>query len=174
MPRRRPLQPTLKKVLEGYPAYTPPGGGRSRVALAGQHRGACRLHVAATRPLEFVLAVLGRCNGEFVDLLEPMSERATEASAEIVYEAQWQGRRLVVAHNPERVAEQTQQRLDRIHSLQQRADQLAGKLHAQDEGKVLRGRKFSDPGTKARLFHEVSDAHHQGGSALTAVHLPDR
>jgi hypothetical protein len=53
----------------------------------------------------------------------------------------------------------TQDRLARIHALQQRADQLAGKLDAQDDGKVQRGRKLSDSGAKARLFHEVSDAH---------------
>ena len=71
---------------------------------------------------------------------------------------QWQGHRLVVAHHPQRAAEQTQERLAKIHALQQRADQLAGKLDAQDGGSVLRGRKLSDSGAKARLFHEVSNA----------------
>lgn len=41
----------------------------------------------------------------------------------------------------------------------QRAAQLAGKLDAQDEGQVQRGRKLSDSGAKARFFHEVRDAH---------------
>ena len=41
----------------------------------------------------------------------------------------------------------------------QRAAQLAGKLDAQDEGQVQRGRKLSDSGAKARFFHEVCDAH---------------
>lgn len=36
---------------------------------------------------------------------------------------------------------------------------MVGKLDAQDEGKVQRGRKLSDSCAKARLFHEVSDAH---------------
>ena len=118
-----------------------------------------KLHVAGDRPLEFILAVPGRRYGEFVDLLEPLSGRMAQATEEIVEEGQWQGHRLVVAHNPLRAAEQTQERLARIHALQQRADQLAGKLDAQDEGKVLRGRKLSDSGAKARFFHEVSDAH---------------
>ena len=74
-------------------------------------------------------------------------------------EATWQGHRLVVAHNPAQAAEQTQDRLARIQALQQRADQLAGKLDDQDGGKVQRGRKLSDSGAKARFFHEVSDAH---------------
>ena len=37
--------------------------------------------------------------------------------------------------------------------------ELAGKLDAQDDGVVRRGRKLSDSGAKARFFHEVSDAH---------------
>jgi transposase len=82
-----------------------------------------------------------------------------QASEEVVEEAQWQGHRLVVAHNPQRAAEQTQERLAKIHALQQRADQLADKLDAQEGGAVQRGRKLSDSGAKARFFHEVSDAH---------------
>ncbi len=78
---------------------------------------------------------------------------------EIVQETRWQGLRLVVAHSRLRAAKQSQQREARIRALVQRADQLAGKLDAQDEGKVHRGRKLSDSGAKARFFHEVCDAH---------------
>jgi len=75
-------------------------------------------------------------------------------------EAQWQGLRVVVAHNPQQAAEQTSQRRTRIAKLQQRAEQLTAKLGAQqEEGKVHRSRKLSDSGAKARFFHEVSDAH---------------
>lgn len=153
------LEPTLKKVLSRYPHI------RRLVVVADRGllsldniEALAKLHGAGDRPLEFILAVPGRRYGEFVDLLEPMSERAAQASQEIVEEAQWQGHRLVVAHNPVRATEQTQERLARIQALQQRADQLAGKLDAQDEGKVQRGRKLSDSGAKARFFHEVSDA----------------
>jgi transposase len=65
----------------------------------------------------------------------------------------------VVAHNPVHAGEQTQERLARIHALQERAQALADKLVAQDESKVQRGRKLSDSGAKARFFHEASDAH---------------
>jgi transposase len=96
---------------------------------------------------------------EFVELLQPFAQKAAQATTEVVTEAKWQGHRLVVAHNPVRAAEQSQERMARVHALQQRADQLAGKLDAQDEGKVQRGRKLSDSGAKACFFHEVSDAH---------------
>jgi hypothetical protein len=36
---------------------------------------------------------------------------------------------------------------------------MAGKLDAQDEGKVRRGRKLSDSGSKARFYREASEAH---------------
>lgn len=154
------LEPTLKKVLARYPHI------RRLVVVADRGllsldniEALAKLHAAGDRPLEFILAVPGRRYGEFVDLLQPMSPRAAQATEEIFEEAQWQGHRLVVAHNPVRAAEQTQERLARIHALQQRAQALAGKLDAQDEGKVQRGRKLSDSGAKARFFHEVSDAH---------------
>jgi transposase len=151
------LQPTLKKVLARYPHI------RRLVVVADRGllsldniEALTKLQVAGDRPLEFILAVPGRRYAEFVEVLQPFAQQAAD---EIVTEAQWQGHRLVVAHNPVRAAEQTQERLARIHALQQRADQLAGKLDAQDEGKVQRGRKLSDSGAKARFFHEVSDAH---------------
>lgn len=154
------LEPTLKKVLVRYPHI------RRLVVVADRGllsldniEALTQLHVAGNRALEFILAVPGRRYGEFVDLLQPLHARTAAATHEIVEEVQWQGHRLVVAHNPARAAEQTQDRRARIHALQQRADQLAGKLDAQDAGKVQRGRKLSDSGAKARFFHEVSEAH---------------
>ena len=40
-----------------------------------------------------------------------------------------------------------------------RANQWAGKLDGQDAGVKGKGRKLSDSGAKARLYHEVCDAH---------------
>lgn len=154
------LQPTLKKVLARYPHI------RRLVVVADRGllsldniEALTKLQVAGDRPLEFILAVPGRRYGEFVDLLDPMRERMTQAAQEVVEQVQWQGHRLVVAHNPVQAAEQTQERLAKIQVLEQRAHVLAGKLDAQDAGKVQRGRKLSDSGAKARFFHEVSDAH---------------
>ena len=154
------LEPTLKKVLARYPHI------RRLVVVADRGllsldniEALTKLHVTDQRSLEFILAVPGRRYAEFVELLEPLRARSDQATEEFVEEARWQGHRLVVAHNPARAVEQTQDRLAKINALQQRADQLAGKLDAQDEGKVQRGRKLSDSGAKARFFHEVSEAH---------------
>lgn len=154
------LEPTLKKVLARYPHIKRLVVVADRGLLSLDNIEALAgLHLAGDRALEFILAVPGRRYGEFLDILDPMSARAAAATEEIVEEAQWQGHRLVIAHNPQHAAQQTQERLTRIHALQQRADQLAGKLDAQDEGKVHRGRRLSDSGAKARFFHEVSEAH---------------
>ncbi len=154
------LQPTLKKVLARYPHI------RRLVVVADRGllsldniEALSKLRLPGQRALEFILAVPGRRYGEFVDLLEPMITRAAQAQHELVEESQWQGLRLVVAHHPQQAAEQSAQRQARIAQLQQRADQLAGKLDAQDADKVHRGRKLSDSGAKARFFHEVSEAH---------------
>jgi len=154
------LEPTLKKVLARYPHI------RRLVVVADRGllsldniEALSKLRVGGDRPLEFILAVPGRRYGDFVDLLQPMAAQAAQAKAEIVAETKWQGHRLVVAHDPMRAAEQAQERQARIDALKQRADQLADKLDAQDEGQVQRGRKLSDSGAKARFFHEVCDAH---------------
>ena len=109
--------------------------------------------------LEFILAVPGRRYGEFVEVLASLQAKASAATQEIIDEARWHGLRLVVAHHPERAKEQTVLRRERIAALQEKANQWAGKLDAQDVGVKARGRKLSDSGAKARLYHAVCDAH---------------
>ena len=126
------------------------------------------------RTLEYILAVPGRRYGEFESVLQDFQAKVTvqarqaqvlrdagqpATAAETVDEARWLGRRLVVAHQPERAAEQSAKRTARITELQARAQTLADKLTAQDDGQRSRGRALSDSGAKARFFHEVADAH---------------
>jgi transposase len=154
------LEPTLKKVLDRFPHIRRLVVVADRGLLSLDNMEALsKLRVAGDRPLEFILAVPGRRYGEFVDLLAPMAEQMARADDEVVQELAWQGQRLVVAHNPVQAREQTQDRLARIKALELRAQALTGKLDAQDEGQVHKGRKLSDSGAKARFFHEVSEAH---------------
>ena len=126
------------------------------------------------RTLEYILAVPGRRYGEFEPVLQDFQAKVTAQArqaqvlrdagqpatpAETVDEACWLGRRLVVAHQPERASEQSAKRAARIAELQARAQTLADKLTAQDDGQRSRGRALSDSGAKARFFHEVADAH---------------
>ena len=126
------------------------------------------------RTLEYILAVPGRRYGEFEPVLQDFQAKVTVQArqaqvlrdagqpatpAETVDEACWLERRLVVAHQPERASEQSAKRAARIAELQARAQTLADKLTAQDDGQRSRGRALSDSGAKARFFHEVADAH---------------
>jgi transposase len=154
------LEPTLNKVLARYPHIRRLVVVADRGLLSLNNIDALsKLRLSAQQPLEFILAVPGRRYGDFLDLLQPINERAQASQDETIEEVQWQGFRLVVAHNPQRAAEQTAKRQERIEELRHRADQLVGKLDAQDDGKVFRGRKLSDGGVTAKFYHEVSEAH---------------
>ena len=65
----------------------------------------------------------------------------------------------MVAHHPQRAQEQTQLRHERIDKLHAQAQAWAGKLDGQDAGQKSKGRKLSDSGAKARLYHAVCEAH---------------
>lgn len=158
------LMPTLKKVLARF--------GHIKRLIVVADRGLLSLDnidelgkitLPSGQALEFILAVPGRRYGEFVDVLQDFQAKTAKAEQEIIEELPWQGLRLVVAHHPERAKEQTQLRSERIAALEAQAQAWAGKLDGQDgapEGtKVGRGRKLSDSGAKARLYHEVKEAH---------------
>ena len=109
--------------------------------------------------LEFILAVPGRRYGEFVQTLSALQARAAGAEQEIVEESRWKELRLVLAHHPQRAKEQSQLRSDKIKTLEEQAAQWASKLDGQDAGQSTKGRKLSDSGAKARLYHAVKEAH---------------
>jgi len=154
------LMPTLKKVLTRF--------GHIKRLIVVADRGLLsldnidelgKIKLRSGQDLEFILAVPGRRYGEFVEVLQAFQAKAITAEQEIVEETSWHGLRLVVAHNPQRAKEQTLLRQQRIASLQTQAQTWVGKLDAQDAGEVHRGRKLSDSGAKARLYHEVKEAH---------------
>ncbi len=155
------LLPMLKIVLNRFPSV-------SRLVLVAD-RGLLSLdnldalseiRLASGRPLEFILAVPGRRYHEFTELLDDFHKSQCQAATvEIIAEKTWNALRLVIAHDPERAALQTQRRDEQIGKLIQRAAQWVGKLDDQDDGVNHRGRKLSDSGAKARFFHEVSEAH---------------
>jgi transposase len=120
----------------------------------------------ADRPLEYIVAVPGRRYVEFVEVLADVQRLCVAATTEVVGEVPWSPakakdesiKRLVWAHNPQRAAEQSAQRQSRMDELLKRAEQCVAKLDAQDAGQTAKGRKLSDAGAKARLYHEVLEA----------------
>lgn len=153
------LSDSLKKVMTRYPI--------ERV-IAVADRGLLSLNnldqlksmtTPHGKPLEFILAVPGRRYSEFVNLLGPVSQKALTADdVEIVDEASWAGLRLVIAHNKDRAAEQTESRDQKIAALETQAEQWVGKLDTQDLGVRSRGRALSDGGARAKFYHAVSEA----------------
>ena len=134
------------------------------------------------RALEYILAVPARRYNEFADLLAPLQPQCLASAQECIGEMPWSAAdendadhqsaaepasapadhvrtlRLVWAHDPQRAAEQGSQRQARIDALLKRAQAGVDKLDAQDGGASFKGRKLSDAGAKARLYHEVLEA----------------
>ncbi|MEY3217375.1 MAG: hypothetical protein RLZZ280_1752 [Pseudomonadota bacterium] len=159
-PESATMLPTLKKVLGRFPHI-------KRLIVVAD-RGLLSIDIMeelsaiklpSGQGLEFILAVPGRRYSEFADVLQAFGAKAKLATDEIIEEVRWRDRRLVVAHHPHQAKEQTELRNQRIAQLQAKAQQWAGKLDGQDAGAVSRGRKLSDSGAKARLYHEVCEAH---------------
>lgn len=157
------LVPTLKKVLSRFPHI------RRLIVVAD--RGLLSLdnmdelakiklsNSPTEQALEFILAVPGRRYGEFTEVLKAIHAQASTTTQETIAQTRWRELRLVVAHDPERAQEQARLRRERIAALQDKAQAWAGKLDGQDAGVSARGRKLSDSGAKARLYHEVCEAH---------------
>ena len=154
------LKPTLEKIVKRFPI---------KRVIAVADRGLLSVEnldelKAVTLPgggkLEFILAVPGRRYNEFTDLLEPLqSTQFDKAKQEELGETSWNQVRLIVAHDPAAAQQAGAKRDALIAALQDKAEQLASKLDAQDAGKPGRGRKLSDGGARARFYHEVADAH---------------
>lgn len=154
------MLPTVRKVLLRYPHIRRLVMVADRGLLSVDNLAdLARISLPGGQPLEFILAVPGRRYAEFAELLAPLHDEAAAAQGETLTQAQWQGHRLIVAHDPVRAQEQAGLRASRMAALQAHAEQLARKLDGQDAGELHRGRKLSDSGAKARLFHEVAEAH---------------
>lgn len=154
------LLPTLKTVLERFPSIR-------RVVLVADRgllsldnlEALSEIRLESGEPLEFVLAVPGRRYSEFAELLDTFQAQCVDAVQEIVSELPWRGLRLVVAHDPDIAKDAQALRRERIEALEAQANAWVGKLDAQDAGVKARGKKLSDSGAKARLYHAVKDAH---------------
>jgi len=153
------LLPTLRTVLERFPSIR-------RVVLVADRgllsldnlEALSEIRLDSGEPLEFVLAVPGRRYSEFAEILRPFhAQHCARATAEVVGELAWRDLRLVVAHDPEGAAETRILRREKIQVLETQAAAWVGKLDAQDAGVKAHGKRLSDSGAKARLYHAVKD-----------------
>lgn len=154
------LMPTLQKVLTRFAHIKRliVVADRGLLSLDNMEE-LGKIKLPSGQALEFILAVPGRRYGEFAQTLQAFQAKVATAEEEVIDEVRWNESRLVIAHNPVQALEQTTLRRQRIAALQAKAQQWAGKLDGQDAGDTGRGRKLSDSGAKARLYHEVCEAH---------------
>jgi transposase len=155
------LLPTLKAVLTRFPSIRRVVLVADRGLLSLDNLDALsEIQLDGGQPLEFVLAVPGRRYGEFADLLHLFhAQHCANAKQEVISELPWREMRLIVAHNPETAEQLSTLRQERIKGLTEQAEAWVGKLDSQDIGVKARGRKLSDSGAKARLYHAVKEAH---------------
>jgi hypothetical protein len=106
----------------------------------------------ASRKLQFILAVPAR---RYAELGETFDALVFDNG---IAESEFLGHRLVVAHDPQRAAEQAICRRERIQEQVAFAESLVKKLDAQDEGVSWKGRRASDRGAYSRFSRSVSDA----------------
>lgn len=155
----RTLAPMLRRLLSRFPL--------KRVVVVAD-RGLLSLDNVDTLEtlaeqeglaVDYILAVPARRYAEFTDLMAELhpqlEEQASASGEESVTEATWQGRRLVVAHNPERAAEQSAVRRHKVHRLDQLGEVLARRLDSQDAGRPGRGRRSTDRSAHRRFHQQV-------------------
>ena len=153
------LLPTLKTVLERFPSIRRVVLVADRGLLSIDNLDAlAEIRLDSGEPLEFVLAVPGRRYSEFAELLHPFHEQqCAKAPEEVVSELAWRDLRLVIAHDPQVAIETQALRREKIQALDAQAAAWVGKLDAQDAGVKAKGKKLSDSGAKARLYHAVKE-----------------
>jgi transposase len=153
------LKATLQKVMSLFPVKRVIAVADRGLLSVGNLEDLQSMALPNGQPLEFILAVPGRRYGEFAQLLAPINEAAAASKdLETVQEFQWQGLRLVAAHDKLRAQEQGARRDAQIAELEQQAALLAGKLGKQKAAGRGRGRKLSEGGALAKLYHAVREA----------------
>jgi len=111
-----------------------------------------QLRTVTGQDVEYILAVPARRYGDFGALVADMDFDTG------IGESTWEGRRLVVAHDPGRAAEQGAKRRRLIEAIEAEGERMARRLDDADDGKPLRGRKSSDRKAYLRFCEQVKDA----------------
>ncbi|WP_421621132.1 IS1634 family transposase [Alkalilimnicola ehrlichii] len=151
----RTLLPMLRRTLGNYPIR--------RVVLVAD-RGLLSLdNVAELEALElesghapeFILAVPA---SRYNDFQEAVGTLSFETDRPSVRETRLDGRRVVVAHDPDAASARAERRRRKLDELVAYGERLAEKLNRQDEGLTERGRRASDRGAYTRFSKAVLEA----------------
>lgn len=155
------LLPLLERLLTRYPIR--------RVVLVAD-RGLLSLDnlaelealaLPADTTLEYILAVPARRYAELAETVAKLDFTSTPedpAEGDRVRETCWQGRRLIVAHDPVTAATQTAEREARLAELLAQGQAWADKLDAQDQGARFQGRRLTDQGAALQFHAAIVEA----------------
>jgi transposase len=155
------LLPLLERLLTRYPIR--------RVVLVAD-RGLLSLDnlaelealaLPADTTLEYILAVPARRYAELAETVAGLDFTSTPedpAEGDRVRETCWQGRRLIVAHDPVTAATQTAEREARLAELLAQGQAWADKLDAQDQGERSKGRRLTDQGAALQFHAAIVEA----------------
>jgi transposase len=153
------LKPTIEKIIARFPIKRVIAVADRGLLSTDNLTELQAMPLPSGKPLEFILAVPGRRYSEFAELLLPFQQaNCLNATSEVSGEVQWDGLRLIVAHDPHTAAEKSAQRDRTMAELERKAAEWSGKLDAQDAGVRRRGRKLSDGGARARFYHEICES----------------
>lgn len=110
------------------------------------------LTTASGKAVNYILAVPARRYADFGERVAAM------AFAKGIDESTWEGRRLIVAHDPARAAAQGAKRRALIDKIQADGERMAQRLDDADADKPLRGRRSSDRRAYLRFCEQVKAA----------------
>jgi transposase len=121
-----------------------------------------RIRLPRGRAVEYIVAVPARrctqLTAALTDLHRPLVKASRRTGAESIAEAPLsEGRRLVVAHDPQRAQLQRRQRRRQLREVLTLAAELHAKLEAQEAGGARRGRRLTDHGAKCQLQQAVAE-----------------
>jgi hypothetical protein len=107
---------------------------------------------ASGKPVNYILAVPARRYTDFGERVAAMR------FAEGIGESTWEGRRLIVADDPDRAAAQAAKRRALIEDIEAEGERMAQRLDAADAGTSLRGRRSTDRRAYVRFCEQVKKA----------------
>jgi transposase len=115
------------------------------------------LEVLREAKLDYIVAHKLRRSEAVREVLPKVEDKLTDPKAESVAEATWNGRRFVVAHNPEIAAQTRQTRERMIQAATRFIEERILKLGMQDAGLKGRGRPATDQGELLRIHDYLRD-----------------
>ncbi len=122
------------------------------------------IELADGQPVEYIVAVPARRDTKLTAALGTLHAKLVKESRRTGQQSLAEtpvdtGRRLIVAHDPQKATVARRHRREKLESLCALAGELKDKLEAQEAGERARGRALTDHGAKHSFHKAVAEAH---------------